>query len=187
MKARIAALVTALGLTLPAPARAQSCSTGGGLPPDLLIVLDRSSSMGQTVGSATKWAHAKTAITYLTSTYAGKIRFGLLVFPPGGLSSLGDADCPPPCDPDSLEECVDLCVDVTCPDGTYCSKGECVPWPSAPPAVEGGVGEGEGAGFSGEGGCACRVSILGPSDLGPLLVLAVLCLARRRGRAGGRR
>ena len=55
-------------------AEAQLC---GGASPEMLIVLDRSGSMAQ----ANKWAEAKSAVNTLTSTYAGTVNFGLLMFP----------------------------------------------------------------------------------------------------------
>ncbi len=59
----------------PAPAAAQLC----GDKPDMLIVLDRSGSMAS--GSPSKWAQAKAAVNTVVSANAGKIRFGLLMFP----------------------------------------------------------------------------------------------------------
>jgi hypothetical protein len=108
---------------------------------------------------------------------------------PKGLSSLSDADCPPPCDPDSHEACVDLCTDVKCPDGTYCVKGKCVPWPkNADGSGKDGGADGGGPGFTGgEGGCTCRLST--PGSLGSALLvilLAVVGRARYRRRTGGR-
>ncbi len=52
------------------------------IPPNLLIVLDRSCSMDQAVnGGMTKWEIAVAAVNQLTTAYDGKIRFGLAVFP----------------------------------------------------------------------------------------------------------
>lgn len=69
-----------------------TCVPGGGcedlmatiepIPPNLLLVLDRSCSMTEIVSAnVTKWDAAVAAINTLTTTYAGKIRFGLTVFP----------------------------------------------------------------------------------------------------------
>ncbi len=69
-----------------------TCVPGGGcaeteakvaaVPPNLLLVLDRSCSMTQPAGpGATKWQAAVAAINTLTTTYNGKIRFGLSMFP----------------------------------------------------------------------------------------------------------
>jgi MYXO-CTERM domain-containing protein len=92
---------------------------------------------------------------------------------PKGLSSLDDADCAAPCDVDQPTNCVDLCVNVNCPDGQHCVYGKCEPWPAAPVAAESYDG----------GGCDCRV---GPSGAtaGPalLLLLALVLVAARRRR-----
>jgi hypothetical protein len=68
-----------------------TCVPGGGcgaqeakaeaIPPNMLIVLDRSCSMTEKVGMKTKWEIAVAALDTLTTTYAGKIRFGLTLFP----------------------------------------------------------------------------------------------------------
>jgi hypothetical protein len=47
----------------------------------MLIVEDRSCSMTDKVGATIKWAIAVAAIKNLTTTYTGKIRFGLTLFP----------------------------------------------------------------------------------------------------------
>ena len=68
-----------------------TCVIGGGcgaeetvaeaVPPNLLIVLDRSCSMTAEVGGVPKWTIAVQAINTLTTTYNTKIRFGLSLFP----------------------------------------------------------------------------------------------------------
>jgi len=50
-------------------------------PPNLLIVLDRSCSMTDVIGGKTKWQIAVAELTQLMTTYAGKIRFGITLFP----------------------------------------------------------------------------------------------------------
>ncbi len=54
---------------------------GGNVSPNLIIALDRSCSMTNKVGTKTKWQIAYEALTQLTTTYQGKIRFGLTFFP----------------------------------------------------------------------------------------------------------
>jgi len=51
------------------------------VPPNLLLVLDRSCSMKQAVGNSTKWKIAVDAIVKMTTDYTGQIRFGLSLFP----------------------------------------------------------------------------------------------------------
>jgi hypothetical protein len=64
-----------------------ACGCGGTLvtahdvPPNLLLVLDRSCSMQKPVAGVPKWTIAAQALTKLTTTYAGRIRFGLELFP----------------------------------------------------------------------------------------------------------
>jgi hypothetical protein len=70
----------------------QTCVPGGecggfeatieAIPPNLLVVLDRSCSMTDVVSAGmTKWDIAVSALNTLTTTYAGDIRFGLTLFP----------------------------------------------------------------------------------------------------------
>jgi hypothetical protein len=65
----------------------KTCGCGGQnvaadiVPPNLLIVLDRSCSMTDKVGATTKWDIAVAAIKDLLATNKGKIHFGLEVFP----------------------------------------------------------------------------------------------------------
>jgi MYXO-CTERM domain-containing protein len=75
-------------LALPSPAVAAPVC--GDLP-DLMIVFDRSSSMSSKLSlySSSKWSIAKNALKQLVQTFAGKMRFGLAIFP--GLSSECDS------------------------------------------------------------------------------------------------
>ena len=59
-------------------AQAQQC-----VPPRVLIVLDKSSSMNYTAGDGVtpKWTVAQQAIADVTATYEGSVDFGLMVFP----------------------------------------------------------------------------------------------------------
>lgn len=51
------------------------------VPPNMLIVLDRSCSMTNAVGNSTKWDIAVAALNKMTTDFAGKIRFGMTLFP----------------------------------------------------------------------------------------------------------
>ena len=51
------------------------------IPPNMLIVLDRSCSMRNTVAGKSKWEIAVAALKTLTTSYKDKIRFGLTLFP----------------------------------------------------------------------------------------------------------
>ncbi len=69
----------------------KTCVPGGGcfaqeakveaVPPNLLIVIDRSCSMTSLVNGVTKWTIAVGALGKLTADFDGKIRFGLTLFP----------------------------------------------------------------------------------------------------------
>ena len=65
---------------------------------------------------------------------------------PQGHSLTTDADCPPPCGPDTTKNCVNLCKDVKCPAGHHCKQGKCVPG-----GQDGGVATGDGGATTGDG------------------------------------
>jgi len=52
--------------------------------PNVLILLDKSGSMDDRVGSATKWRIAIRALERLLADYGDRIRFGLVLYPDGG-------------------------------------------------------------------------------------------------------
>ncbi|MGZ3419027.1 MAG: VWA domain-containing protein [Polyangiales bacterium] len=56
-------------------------ATATAIPPNLLIVLDRSCSMKSKVGTQTKWQIAVKALSDLATKFGVKIRFGLTMFP----------------------------------------------------------------------------------------------------------
>jgi hypothetical protein len=58
------------------------------VPPNMLIVLDRSCSMTNAVGNSTKWNIAVAALNKMTTDFNGKIRFGMTLFP-----DLAGGDC----------------------------------------------------------------------------------------------
>lgn len=63
------------------------CGCGGdqfiaeAVPPNVLILLDRSGSMDGDINGTSKYEIAQTAITNLLSTYGATVRFGLSVYP----------------------------------------------------------------------------------------------------------
>jgi len=61
--------------------------------PNVLIVLDRSSSMNDNISGGTKWAIAKKAITDLLASQAGKIRFGFALYPGTNEACSSGGDC----------------------------------------------------------------------------------------------
>lgn len=59
-------------------------ATAEAVPPNLLLVLDRSCSMTKLVNGVSKWEIAVGAINVMTTTFEGQIRFGLTLFPDRG-------------------------------------------------------------------------------------------------------
>jgi MYXO-CTERM domain-containing protein len=100
---------------------------------------------------------------------------------PDGMTSNQDADCLPPCGPDSNEaNCTNPCENVTCPDGEYCNNGQCLPWPSGSDPTENPTGLGANGGDT-VGGCECRTSTgAAEGGLPAILLLVLLGVALRR-------
>lgn len=80
---RLLALCAGLGATLSAsPTRAANCPAS-----NLVIVIDRSCSMtSNLIMGKTRWDIAVDAIKAMTTKYAGKLQFGLVMFPDKGIS-----------------------------------------------------------------------------------------------------
>lgn len=63
--------------------------TAEGVPPNMMIVLDRSGSMDDPINNTTKWDIAVNAVDNLLASYSAQVRFGLVLYQ-------GDAgDCAP--------------------------------------------------------------------------------------------
>lgn len=65
------------------------------VPPNVLVVLDRSSSMNEQITGGTKWDVARAAINQLLTSYGSQVRFGLKLYP--GIDLAGDPG--PSCGP----------------------------------------------------------------------------------------
>lgn len=86
-----------------------TCVPGGGcgqqeanttpIPPNLLIVLDRSCSMTEQIGGMTKWEIAVNALNSLMASYSGQIRFGITFFPDTDNDHCGQGAIPVDCAP----------------------------------------------------------------------------------------
>ena len=73
-------VVILLSSLIAAPAAAQQCEK-----PNMMIVLDRSGSMGSTCNPPnTKWANAVGAINFILGNFSSSLRFGLSLFPSDG-------------------------------------------------------------------------------------------------------
>ena len=89
--------------------KAGACVPGGGcgaqtvvaepVHPNLLIVLDRSCSMTNKVGTQTRWQIAVDALKAMTTTHTGKIRFGLTMFPDTDANQCAQGAIPTPVGP----------------------------------------------------------------------------------------
>ncbi len=69
------------------------------VPPNLLMVLDRSCSMTAAVGGVPKWTSAVNAVNQLTTNFGADIRWGLTMFPDTTTPSCGQATIPVPVAP----------------------------------------------------------------------------------------
>ena len=94
------------------------------VPPNLLIVLDRSCSMTSKVNGVSKWEIAVGAINTMTTSFMGKIRFGLTLFPDrGDGKNCQQTDFPVPVGADNEQAIQDLLTaslaasDPNYPDG----------------------------------------------------------------------
>ncbi|MCA9672473.1 MAG: VWA domain-containing protein [Myxococcales bacterium] len=74
----LAITVGALAATLAAP---NSAHAQCGQVPEVVVVLDRSESMTETISGQTKWALASAAVNQLAGQFAGQLKFGLMMFP----------------------------------------------------------------------------------------------------------
>lgn len=97
------------------------------IPPNLLVVLDRSCSMDEDAGSgATKWEIAVAAINQLTTSFDGEIRFGLTLFPDKVTPDCKQDVIPIPVDPaagPAMQTLLTAALDNT---DKYFPKGPCV-------------------------------------------------------------
>ncbi len=77
------------------------CGCGGALygadnvPPNVLIVLDRSGSMNEQITGGTKWDIGRQAINGLVTTYGGGVFFGLAMYPGTDLEGTQGMMCGP--------------------------------------------------------------------------------------------
>ncbi|MBK9266555.1 MAG: VWA domain-containing protein [Polyangiaceae bacterium] len=72
---------TATGKCIPGGACGSQEAKVDPVPPNMLLVVDRSCSMTGKVGDSTKWNIAVAAINKMTTDFTGQIRFGLTLFP----------------------------------------------------------------------------------------------------------
>ena len=113
------------------------CVPGGGcgatklqadqVPPNFLIVLDRSCSMTAKTGDKTKWQAAVAAITKLTTDYKDQIRFGLSMFPDlQGESCLQDGPIAVPVGPAKEAAIQDVLTQALNVNHKFFPDGPCV-------------------------------------------------------------
>jgi len=106
-----------------------TCEPGGGcglqeltidpIPPNMLLVLDRSCSMRNQVAGVSKWQAAVTAIDLLTTNFAGDIRWGLALFPDTVTPNCGQGAIAVPVGPGnetSIQGLLDAALQTTDPN-----------------------------------------------------------------------
>jgi hypothetical protein len=96
------------------------------VPPNLLVVLDRSCSMTAKVGTKSKWQIAVDAINTMTTTQASKIRFGLTLFPDLVLTSCLQGAIPLPIAPGNEPAIQMLLTSSLAAADKYFPDGPCV-------------------------------------------------------------
>lgn len=96
------------------------------VPPNLLVVLDRSCSMRAKVGNQTKWQIAASALTTLSTTYKDKIRFGLTMFPDTDANSCSQGAIPIPVGPGNEAALQKLLAASLVQTDPYYPDGPCV-------------------------------------------------------------
>ncbi|HVK69601.1 MAG TPA: VWA domain-containing protein, partial [Polyangium sp.] len=96
------------------------------IPPNMLLVLDRSCSMTALVGNVTKWDIAVAAINKMTTDYTGKIRFGLTLFPDLVTPNCQQAAIPIPVGPDNETAIQELLTAALVKADKYFPDGPCV-------------------------------------------------------------
>lgn len=114
----------------------KTCVPGGGcgavevkadpVAPNLLIVLDRSCSMTAKVNGVSKWEIAVKAIQTMTTSFTGKIRFGLTMFPDLVAPSCGQDAIPIPVGDGNETAISDLLGAALAGNDPYFPDGPCV-------------------------------------------------------------
>jgi len=102
------------------------------IPPNLLLVLDRSCSMRRDLqdnlvpAGPNKWTYAIAAINQMTTDFADQIRFGLILFPDTTAPECQQSDVPVPVGPDTSADIQALLTAaLSQTDPLYCD-GPCV-------------------------------------------------------------
>ena len=116
--------------------KTSTCVPGGGcgaqaiaadpVPPNMLVVLDRSCSMTDKVPVQTKWQIAVAALKTMTTTYAGKIRFGLTMFPDTDNVACTQAAIPVPTGPANESKIQTMLTSALLTSDPYYPDGPCV-------------------------------------------------------------
>jgi len=114
----------------------KTCIPGGGcgaqeakveaIPPNLLIVLDRSCSMTSLVSGKSKWQIAVEAINKMTTDFNAKIRFGITLFPDLDTNNCGQGAIPIPVAPGTEPQIQDLLTKSLNTNNKYYPNGPCV-------------------------------------------------------------
>ena len=94
--------------------------------PNMLLVLDRSCSMKDKIDGLKKWDIAVAAINQVTASYAGVLRWGLIMFPDITAPSCGQVDYPVPLGDGNEAAIQDLLTAALVNDDPWFPNGPCV-------------------------------------------------------------
>ena len=94
--------------------------------PNMLLVLDRSCSMKDKIDGMKKWDIAVAAINQVTTSYAGLLRWGLIMFPDITKPNCGQTDYPVPLGDGNEQAIQDLLTAALVTDDAWFPDGPCV-------------------------------------------------------------
>lgn len=101
-------------------------ATASVVPANLLVVLDRSCSMTQVIGTQDKWQIAVAAMQKMTTTYKDRIRFGLTLFPDTDADKCGQGAIPIPVGPGNETKIAKLLTSALAKTDPNYPDGPCV-------------------------------------------------------------
>lgn len=93
------------------------------VPANVLIVLDRSSSMNEDIGGGTKWDIGRDAIADMLATHGDRIRFGLMLYPGLDLPCEQGMECGPGTVVVDVGDATADAINTALSDASTCSFG----------------------------------------------------------------
>ncbi len=101
-------------------------ATAAIVPANLLVVLDRSCSMTEVIGTQDKWQIAVAAMQKMTTTYKDRIRFGLTLFPDTDADKCNQGTIPIGVAPGNETKIATLLTSALAKTDPYFPDGPCV-------------------------------------------------------------